>query len=328
MKKPILTLLITFVCSSVFSQVTIEKEDLPEIGESYLRDTMFNNNASWNASEFLKVNDANPVTFDFSWLTGGNFDTVLFYNPDTSSFSDSFPDADIAMRQDLDFMMELRDSGLFVQGMNLQGQIVKFDTALQYLPTPLSLGTSYYSKGSTVLDIGFAKIFVDYERNLNAINSGTTKMPNDSVYDILVLDIENILSFIVVAGSDTISTFNEREIVYEFYSPQFGYPIIRGIYSANGVEEAQFVDLTTPTSVKSELTERSVDVYPNPSNGDFAISSSDYIDHLFVYDNTGKMVFEKVNVGNELKVAGLESGIYHLLISNKGEIATKEIVIE
>jgi hypothetical protein len=328
MKKPILTLFALLACITVFSQVTIEKENLPKVGDSYLRDTMFKESGKWNNAEFMKLNDASPVAFDFSWLAGGNFDTVLFYNPDTSAFSDSFPDADIAMRQDLDFMMEVRDTGLFVQGMNLQGQIAKFDTALQYLPTPLGLGTSYFSKGSTILDIGFAKIYIDYERSLNALNSGTAKMPNDSVYDVLVLDIENILSFIVVAGTDTLSTFNEKENVYEFYSPDFGYPIIRGIYSANGVEEAQFLDLSVPTNAKQLTFDFEFNVYPNPSNGEFVINSSAPIEQVYIYDNSGRMVFSQVSQGNELKLSGFQSGVYHVLISTKNGITAKEILIK
>ncbi|MFY0672108.1 MAG: T9SS type A sorting domain-containing protein [Bacteroidia bacterium] len=328
MKKSTLSLLALLVGFVSFAQVTIEKENLPEIGESYLRDTMFKESNNWDDSEFIKVADANPVTFDFSWLTGGNFDTVLFYNPDTSEFSTSFPDADIAMQQDLDFLMEIRDTGLFVQGMSIQGQVAKFDTALQYLPTPLSLGTSYYSKGSTVLSLGFAQIYVDYERSLNAINSGNAKMPNDSVYDVLILDIENNLSFIVVTGTDTVSTFNEKETVYEFYAPEFGYPIIRGIYDANGVQEAQFLDLSISTGLGEMLNAKNVDVFPNPSNGNFIISSTINVEQVYLFDASGKMVFQRAKTGNEVKVDGLVKGIYHLLIMTDKGVASKEILVE
>ncbi|MGB0432472.1 MAG: T9SS type A sorting domain-containing protein, partial [Bacteroidia bacterium] len=317
MRKFVFALLLAIVSTVSFAQTTITKNDLPQIGQFYLRDTMTDLNPNWQTADFDKINNTSPISFDFSWLNGGNFDTVLFYNPDTTEFKDSFPNADLAMRQDFDFMMELRDSGLYVQGMSLQGQIAKFDSALKYLPTPLTLGTSYYSKGSTELNIGFAQIYIDYERNLEAIKQGSANMPNDSTYDVLVLDIKNDLSFIVVAGTDTVSTFSEVENVYEFYSPKFGYPLIRGKYDTvtTKVFEAQFIDLTTPTAINKNYQTLDLKAFPNPSqNGVFQLNASKKIEQLYIFDGAGKLVKSLNPNAQSVSVTGLNSGVYQVLV--------------
>jgi len=72
-----------------------------------------------------------------------------------------------------------------------------------------------------------------------------------------------------------------------------------------------------------------VNVFPNPSNGTFTVSSSSNIDGISIMDYTGRMVWMQKNINNNSFVVGtdLSSGVYFMQVESSGTIQTKSIVI-
>lgn len=89
-----------------------------------------------------------------------------------------------------------------------------------------------------------------------------------------------------------------------------------------------------PSVVEEVKSEMNVSVYPNPGNGNYQLSISNYQFEQplvsIVYDVTGKKVFEQKVLAPavELNLTGVESGIYLMHLSGKDISVTKRIVKE
>jgi hypothetical protein len=85
--------------------------------------------------------------------------------------------------------------------------------------------------------------------------------------------------------------------------------------------------------------EESVDIYPNPTNGEVKISINTNIDKrvtLMLLDAIGKVVYQKpvslVNGNNRFQInltkqASIKSGVYYFKVNGLDAIAIKEILI-
>ena len=87
-------------------------------------------------------------------------------------------------------------------------------------------------------------------------------------------------------------------------------------------------DLTTVSSVSGYS---SLLVYPNPSNGLFYVDTEENSNvQIFVYDVTGKMVFNtasSVSI-NEVNLTNLSKGVYSLKVVKGNEVYNQRIVLE
>jgi hypothetical protein len=73
-------------------------------------------------------------------------------------------------------------------------------------------------------------------------------------------------------------------------------------------------------------------IFPNPSNGEFSISSKTILNKVNIYSQTGALVktIEVTDNSNEVevKVNGLTSGIYFIELLNDSEKSWKKIIVE
>ncbi len=102
----------------------------------------------------------------------------------------------------------------------------------------------------------------------------------------------------------------------------------------NGVETEHNVFVTVIGGVGlAENTLQKIEVYPNPSKGDFSISGikSESPFHLEVRDVHGKLVFENQNLSKEVNSFSLnvEDGIYFVNVTNPStqEVLVKKLVV-
>ena len=98
----------------------------------------------------------------------------------------------------------------------------------------------------------------------------------------------------------------------------------------NGVETEHNVFVTVIGGVGlAENTLQNIEVYPNPSKGDFSISGikSEHPLQLEVRDVKGKLVFENQNLSKEVNSfsLNLEDGIYFV---NVTDLETKEVLVK
>jgi parallel beta-helix repeat protein len=87
-------------------------------------------------------------------------------------------------------------------------------------------------------------------------------------------------------------------------------------------------DCTTGTS--SIEINKSVRVYPNPSNGNFSISLEDWMGriNIQVYDAQGRIIQGDDKESNRFEIENMPIGIYILKVSNNKYVAFKKLIIQ
>ena len=85
----------------------------------------------------------------------------------------------------------------------------------------------------------------------------------------------------------------------------------------------------SPTSISKNLPNITVNIYPNPSNGIFTLTSNKNIKHIEVMNIQGKKVFNQADISKEIQLNHLPKGIYFISIyTNENQMVTKKIVIQ
>jgi cyclophilin family peptidyl-prolyl cis-trans isomerase len=82
---------------------------------------------------------------------------------------------------------------------------------------------------------------------------------------------------------------------------------------------------------KNNLSNHLVNVYPNPSSGQFNFSNLNYGDNLRVYDAKGTLVFETICKEKNINISleGKEKGVYSYSVLSKGkEISLGKLVLK
>lgn len=130
---------------------------------------------------------------------------------------------------------------------------------------------------------------------------------------------------------------------------QFNLPSYTNVYKISFVTTRVFVstennsvysnalsELPTVTSVKdiNPVLNASIQLFPNPSHGQFAIQLKDVkarIEAVHIYDQQGKMLKNVINV-NELQqiktVEKLSSGVYFVQVRTNAGFAVKRMIVQ
>jgi hypothetical protein len=99
-----------------------------------------------------------------------------------------------------------------------------------------------------------------------------------------------------------------------------------------GNASAGYASGTFTTLGSEDFSLNSSVIFPNPSNGEFSISTKTILNKLNIYSQTGALVktIEVINNSNEaeVKVNGLTSGIYFIELLNDSEKSWKKIIVE
>ena len=99
-----------------------------------------------------------------------------------------------------------------------------------------------------------------------------------------------------------------------------------GSASAGYVTNATFTTLGV-----EDFSLNAAQVFPNPSNGNFVISSKVNLQDVAVYSQTGALISTiKANdsTTNEINLSGLAKGVYLLELKNETDTSWKKIIIE
>ncbi len=102
--------------------------------------------------------------------------------------------------------------------------------------------------------------------------------------------------------------------------------------SHGGSASAGYVTNATFTTLGMEdFSLNAAQVFPNPSNGNFVISSKVNLQDIAVYSQTGALISTiKANdsTTNEINLSGLAKGVYLLELKNETDKSWKKIIIE
>ena len=114
----------------------------------------------------------------------------------------------------------------------------------------------------------------------------------------------------------------KKNITYKFYDTTSGVnissedSIVYYYHSVVGLNELA-------------LKEKSITVYPNPSNGLLNISSSNIINSIELYNNLGVLVSKpEIMYNNQIDLSSLSKGFYFLKVSDGKQYHTEKVIIE
>lgn len=99
-----------------------------------------------------------------------------------------------------------------------------------------------------------------------------------------------------------------------------------GSASAGYVTNAAFTTLGV-----EDFSLNAAQVFPNPSNGNFTITSKTNLQNVDVYSQTGsfiKSIKGNNNTTNEINLSGLAKGVYLLELKNETDKSWKKIIVE
>ncbi|HOZ31013.1 MAG TPA: T9SS type A sorting domain-containing protein, partial [Bacteroidales bacterium] len=93
----------------------------------------------------------------------------------------------------------------------------------------------------------------------------------------------------------------------------------------------EYSDIVSITSTsEAAIAETSIDVYPNPNNGNFSISiNSDKITCYSILDSTGRIVSNGTlnSFENNIDISNMPSGIYFLMTGNSNDFSNTTRII-
>lgn len=95
---------------------------------------------------------------------------------------------------------------------------------------------------------------------------------------------------------------------------------------SNNIFTTKCIAVTLPTSVLSQ-SESNLVIYPNPSNGEFTVSSDEPIDYIRITDKLGRIVFESNYHSKEINLKELHSGIYLITTTYAGISKTSKLIL-
>ena len=105
---------------------------------------------------------------------------------------------------------------------------------------------------------------------------------------------------------------------------------------ANGAGPANMVDnvrimRSNPTGVKENALQTAINVFPNPSTGEFSVSvPTAKAFTLEVTDLTGRVIAKEVirNSNTKVDLKGQAKGVYLLKITSEGASAVQKLIVE
>lgn len=99
----------------------------------------------------------------------------------------------------------------------------------------------------------------------------------------------------------------------------------------HGPTNREFATGTFTTLGTEDFSLNATSIFPNPSSGEFSIKTKTNLSKVNVYSQTGALVktIEVTDESNEveLKVSGLQSGVYFLELQNDSEKSWKKVII-
>jgi Secretion system C-terminal sorting domain len=99
----------------------------------------------------------------------------------------------------------------------------------------------------------------------------------------------------------------------------------------HGSNREKFIDRSLTTLGLEDFSLNASSVFPNPTKGDFTVTTKTALSEINVYSHTGAFV-KKIKTNNEttanVKVDGLQTGVYLLELKNDTDKSWKKIVVE
>lgn len=334
MRKATTLLLLAISCFAAQAQITIDSLDLPVTGDSIERGVTTSFDISFDPT--IK---ALNTTWDCSWLKDDDDVLALsrFDLASNHSLKDSFPNATMVQYEDTIEIFGYTDSnGYYGEGASLFGQVGKFNPQPTFTKTPITYGDDYHSTGYMRARSSLGPLKFDFQfyldRDIDVINYGKVKMPDNVEYNVLVSALTEIFTDTTTTISGTDTNTNARydsSLYYEFYAKEFPLPLLRVKMDGANIQSIEFIFLGNPVNI-AETKKSQIQVFPNPSNGNFTIKGID-VGFATLSDLSGRQVHKtKITDGQIMELQHLPKGVYMMDLRNENMelVSTEKVVIK
>ncbi len=357
MKKLLFLLIITMSSYSLFSQIIINDEDMPQEDDTIRLSVSLSvngvdyektgENYTWDFSEltpvyqrvdtFINTIDAPPVYFikfipyvvsnlampllEFDYIPGLEFtDTYSFFKSTDEEF------------RDVGFAFKL--SGIPIP--------VKYDKPDIYYRFPVEYGDMDSCRSEYGIDLLGYAYFGGWKKRVNHVDGWGTLLTPFGSYE--TIRIKSDITRYDSVYFDSLSfgfSINRNIKEYKWMGKDFGLPLLK-ISEEGLLINVEYIDsirhLNPGISHHGKLTEDEITVYPNPSDGSFIvdIETNDFITvNFMVYSTNGIQILsteekELVKGSNRINFNYKEkfkSGFYYLIIKSENDVYIRKLII-
>lgn len=317
MQKTYLTILFFLLIQVGFTQITINFQDMPEGGDSYLV-------SRTSTLDFNADDTGENYTWDFSDLLAISQDTVLFADISDVPFTYQFvfnnpfdPDNKATEGEIKDGLeglesFDIEDVYLFSNTVNNKKEAVGFGATVNSIPLPISfdnnrllynLPMNYDNNGSD--DFNFELEvpnmgFIAQSGSLTyTVDGWGTLITSFGTFEALrVKRVTNQYDTVYVSSSQNGFGINREITEYEWLGKETGIPLLSITTEFGIVTGVIYQDfLLLPVGIE-EVKEpiSSFSIYPQPARGKFHIGFDRYPQSpivVIIYDLSGKKIWDK-----------------------------------
>lgn len=180
-----------------------------------------------------------------------------------------------------------------------------------------TLGQAWVFKGSDIGNTSTLNVYdsdgliSSYNFVLNSFGNYGTFFLNDTLY-------------IGMSASSSVNPNSITPVIINQNTAQLGLPISFTNNSYSDMASCQKIEATTSIP---ELSNRDINLFPNPTNGIINLPIDIGITYIEVYDLNGQMII-KYNQKSEIDLTRLPNGLYFVKISTQNGVINKKIIKE
>lgn len=349
-------LLLAFLPTLVFSQITLTDVDFADAG-----DTVRMSKATDNS---IDITTTGPnQTWDYSYLT---FDSqtrrdfaetsnlpflinMVFGQLAQNQYRASYylPATDLPINQIGNFLpvtisdlvqysKKTSDSITSIGlSLSLNGTAfpVRSDTIETRYAFPLNYGDVHYSRGYAKLDMNpiYDAIWIQYRQRLSEVDGWGSISTPYGTYDALrikhTITETDSLRFVILGNQTWIPIPVPKSYIYEWFTNGEKDALLRISTTETGGNETvtsiEYRDFNLTNSL-DELT-IDFDIYPNPAGQVITVNNFPYNSQYYVVDINGSIVLEG-NLTDKINIAPLANGNYELVVKTDQQIGKKPFI--
>jgi len=355
MKKTLLLLsaMTIGICGSK-AQLNLTTSDFPAAGVSY---TLYE--AGWDMVLSITDSISEGVggaadIYDISkapYFVEDTFNVGIFA-ASSSTWSANHPTADMFMLDEvltdsiggtmgyLYSFMETTPSGVLVEGYTAlidTGSLFSnnpagvFDTSHTTADVMDTVISTDYTYGYTGTDSSHFSAVIAGVLTLNSMTDQTVDVDGYGVmenpygsYNVLRIKVMEITREMFILGTDTLPEDVDTSWYFEYWAKGVRYPVatIRTDNDWKNVWAVEYIN-ANPVGIEDHANTQGVDVYPNPSSGEFTIELDTEVNAsiMEVYNAIGQRILsEPISTGqNHVDIISQHRGVYYIVLRDKEE---------
>jgi hypothetical protein len=330
-KLPLIALSLLFFSLQSFGQIELLLSDYHKFDNRYFRGFVSN-----NLQQIAVPSSGENQTWDYFLLQNDYKDTLSVVKVDATPYSDTFPDAEIALTSNFTrfFYESISSEGSQIEGLSNYNPLSNLTTITRYnfegfaMPYPIQFGDNYT----------FNYAYSGYYGPQNSIipgNDDTSKINSFVAIDISV-DGHGMLSIPAgmfevlrfkqhsertdssfVLNDSGLWEFNDFSIdsseTYLFFTKNIGSSLLTITERQGQVNSVAYLTGFVINSIDSE-SDRFVNIFPQPADEFISVKTTADIHSLTLLTLQGKEVKRVYTQGlqNDISVSELPAGIYVL----------------